>query len=56
VRNALSHDYGKELAEETLPLIPKFIEDALHIIERYNTDWTHSSQGQIDSIGVGLKS
>jgi nucleotidyltransferase substrate binding protein (TIGR01987 family) len=40
-RNALSHDYGKELAEETLPLIPKFIEDArsiIHIIERYNTD------------------
>ena len=27
-RNALSHDYGKELAEATLPLIPAFIEDA----------------------------
>jgi len=32
-RNSLSHDYGKELAEKTLPLIPKFIKDAQAIVQ-----------------------
>ena len=38
-RNATSHDYGKGLAEQTLPLIPQFIIDAkslVQIIQQHN--------------------
>lgn len=31
-RNALSHDYGKQLAENTLPLLPPFVEDVEQLI------------------------
>lgn len=31
-RNLTSHDYGFELAEKTLPLIPQFLKDAQRIV------------------------
>jgi len=36
-RNELSHDYGKELAEKTLPLNPRFITDAQSIVQVVKT-------------------
>ncbi len=41
-RNSTSHDYGKELAEETLPLIDQFIIDSralITVIEKHNNDF-----------------
>ncbi len=32
-RNLTAHDYGFDLAEETLPLIPMFIEDVKRLIK-----------------------
>lgn len=32
-RNATSHDYGAQMVEETLPLMPNFIADAKRIVE-----------------------
>jgi nucleotidyltransferase substrate binding protein (TIGR01987 family) len=32
-RNATSHDYGEEFANQTLKLIPQFIQDAQHLAE-----------------------
>ena len=35
-RNSTSHDYGVELAEKTLPLLPQFIIDARSLLKTIN--------------------
>ncbi|MBN8703234.1 MAG: nucleotidyltransferase substrate binding protein [Bacteroidetes bacterium] len=35
-RNNTAHDYGVNFAEETIKLLPKFIEDATHLSEAIN--------------------
>ena len=44
-RNATSHDYGKGLAEQTLPLIPQFINDAKQLVQIIHRHNDSQSQG-----------
>lgn len=37
-RNSTSHDYGQDLANETLKLIPQFIDDSKKLVEVINSN------------------
>lgn len=44
LRNSTAHDYGVNFAEETLQIVPKFIEDARAFVEAIN-QFFHDSEG-----------